>query len=174
MRLSGGVSTVSRQRDPENRLWWRRPARRLEAEIIRDSLLAVSGTLDLKTYGKGTLDQKTPRRSIYLTVKRGQLIPFLQLFDAPDAMQGVGRRSENAVAPQALAMLNSPFVREFAVRTPGDPEAIVRRGLERGLLAGVSLSRFPGIGAPDGLLLAFTEKRTLEEIDLLIDVLRRG
>lgn len=68
----------------------------------------------------------------------------------------------------------SPFVREFAVRTPGDPEAIVRRGLERGLLAGVSLSRFPGIGAPDGLLLAFTEKRTREEIDLLIDVLRRG
>jgi hypothetical protein len=113
---AGDVSTVSRQRDPENRLWWRRSARRLEAEIIRDSLLAVSGTLDRKTYGKGTLDQKTHRRSVYLTVKRGQLTPILQLFDAPDTIQGVGRRSESTVAPQALAMLNSPFVRELAGR----------------------------------------------------------
>ena len=116
---AGDVSTVNRQRDPENRLWWRRPARRLEAEIIRDSLLAVSGTLDRKTYGKGTLDQKTPRRSVYLTVKRGQLIPILQLFDAPDTMQGVGRRSESTVAPQALAMLNSPFVRELSGKLAG-------------------------------------------------------
>jgi len=116
---AGDVSKVSQQRDPENRLWWRRPARRLEAEIIRDSLLAVSGTLDRKTFGKGTLDQKSPRRSIYLTVKRGQLIPILQLFDAPDAMQGVGRRSESTVAPQALAMLNSPFIRELAGKLAG-------------------------------------------------------
>ncbi|MEE3371920.1 MAG: PSD1 and planctomycete cytochrome C domain-containing protein [Planctomycetota bacterium] len=104
----------SEQLDPENRLWWRRGARRLDAELIRDSLLQVSGRLDRKMFGKGSLDQKTPRRSVYLTVKRGQLIPILQLFDAPDAMQGVGQRNQSTVAPQALAMLNSPFVRELA------------------------------------------------------------
>ena len=104
----------SEQRDPENRLWWRRGARRLDAELIRDTLLEVSGRLDRKMFGKGSLDQKTTRRSVYLTVKRGQLIPILQLFDAPDAMQGVGQRNQSTVAPQALAMLNSPFVRELA------------------------------------------------------------
>ena len=100
--------------DPGNRLLWRRSSRRLEAEAIRDALLAISGTLDRRPFGKGSLDQKTPRRSVYLTVKRSQLIPVLQLFDAPDAMQGIGSREESTVAPQALAMLNSPFVRDLA------------------------------------------------------------
>ena len=66
---------------------------------------------------------------------------------------------------------DTPFVREFAVRTPEDPRAILSRGLERGLLAGVRLGRFPDLETPDGLLLAFTEKRTRAEIDRLVDVL---
>ncbi len=66
---------------------------------------------------------------------------------------------------------DAPFVREFAVRTPEDPRAILSRGLERGLLAGVRLGRFPDLETPDGLLLAFTEKRTRAEIDRLVDVL---
>ncbi|MFQ5678445.1 MAG: aminomethyl-transferring glycine dehydrogenase subunit GcvPA [Gemmatimonadota bacterium] len=61
-------------------------------------------------------------------------------------------------------------VREFAVRTREDSRTILRRGLEVGLLAGVSLSRFPGLGTPDGLLLAFTEKHTRPEIDALVRV----
>jgi hypothetical protein len=100
--------------DPENLLWWRRESRRIEAEIFRDALLAVSGTLDRKLFGKGSLDQRMSRRSVYLTVKRSQLIPLLQLFDAPDAMQSVGARQESTVAPQALALLNSPFVLDLA------------------------------------------------------------
>ena len=111
---ANGRSADAETIDPDNRLWWRRGAKRLEAELIRDSLLEVSGRLQRTMYGKGSLDQKSNRRSIYLTVKRGQLIPILQLFDAPDAMQGVGKRSESTVAPQALAMLNSPFIRELA------------------------------------------------------------
>ncbi len=111
---SGQVNEESDTTDPDNHLWWRRPPRRLEAEIIRDNLFAVSGTLDKKMYGPGSLDQATPRRSVYLKVKRGSLIPILQLFDAPDAIQSIGDRNVTTVPPQALAMMNSPFVRNIA------------------------------------------------------------
>jgi hypothetical protein len=104
------------ERDPENMLFWRRSTNRLEAEIIRDSLLSVSGSLDRSMFGKGTLDEKSIRRSVYFTVKRGQLIPMLQLFDAPDAMQGIATRERSTVAPQALAMLNSPIIRGLATK----------------------------------------------------------
>ncbi|MFQ5888979.1 MAG: aminomethyl-transferring glycine dehydrogenase subunit GcvPA [Gemmatimonadota bacterium] len=66
---------------------------------------------------------------------------------------------------------HTPFVREFAVATEEDSHAILDRGIERGVLAGVSLSRFPELGAPDGLLLAFTEKRNRAEIDSLVETL---
>lgn len=65
----------------------------------------------------------------------------------------------------------APVAREFAVRTFEDSRAIVARGLERGILPGVSLARFPGLEAPDGLLLAFTEKHEREEIDALVELL---
>jgi glycine dehydrogenase subunit 1 len=66
---------------------------------------------------------------------------------------------------------DTPFVREFAVKTRENSRAILERGFEAGILAGVSLSRFPALAAPDGLLLAFTEKRSREEIDRLVDLL---
>ncbi len=66
---------------------------------------------------------------------------------------------------------DAPFVREFAVRTKENSRAILERGFSAGILAGVSLSRFPELGAPDGLLLGFTEKRTRAEIDRLVDVI---
>ena len=97
-------------RDPGNRLLWRREPRRLDAEAIRDNLLSVGGRLDLEMFGPGTLKQNGPRRSIYLTIKRSRLIPWLQLFDAPDSLQGVGQRQATTTAPQGLAMLNSPLV----------------------------------------------------------------
>jgi hypothetical protein len=110
----GDISESGRQLDPENLLSWRRAANRLQAEIIRDSLLSVSGRLDESMFGQGTLDPGSSRRSIYFTVKRSNLIPLLQLFDAPDTMQGIGTREESTVAPQALALLNSPLVRDLA------------------------------------------------------------
>ena len=100
--------------DPQNRLWWRVPPRRLEAESIRDAFLAVSGTLDLRMYGPGTLDENSPRRSVYLTVKRSRLLPLLQVFDAPEPIQSVGERSATTAATQSLALMNSPFVRQRA------------------------------------------------------------
>jgi hypothetical protein len=65
-------------------------------------------------YGAGTLDENSPRRSVYLTVKRSKLVPFLQMFDAPEAIQSIGVRSSTTVATQALAMMNSPLVRQRA------------------------------------------------------------
>ncbi len=65
----------------------------------------------------------------------------------------------------------TPFVREFAVRTRENSRAILERGFEQGILAGVSLGRFPSLGVPDGLLLAFTEKRSRAEIDCLIELI---
>ncbi|MFO0944416.1 MAG: PSD1 and planctomycete cytochrome C domain-containing protein [Planctomycetota bacterium] len=102
--------------DPENHLYSRWQSRRLEAEAIRDSLLFVSGTLDPTLFGPGTLDMASPRRSIYLTVKRSQLIPMMLAFDAPDALTGIADRATTTVAPQALLLLNNPKVRELARR----------------------------------------------------------
>jgi hypothetical protein len=100
--------------DPDNIYLWRWAPRRLEAEAIRDTLLAISGELDRTMYGSGTLDEGMRRRSIYFTVKRSKLIPMLQVFDAPDANQGLGRRATTTVAPQALFLMNSPAVRDWA------------------------------------------------------------
>ena len=120
--------------DPDNALMWRRNVNRLQAESIRDSILAVSGQLDRSMFGVGTLDATVPRRSIYLTVKRIRLVPILQLFDAPDALQSVGVRQTTTVAPQALLMLNNPWVRERAVGfvkridRGGKLDAVIRAG----------------------------------------------
>ncbi|MDP2471884.1 MAG: aminomethyl-transferring glycine dehydrogenase subunit GcvPA [Candidatus Palauibacterales bacterium] len=66
---------------------------------------------------------------------------------------------------------DTPFAREFAVATEEDSRSVLERGFEAGILAGVSLSRFASLEAPDGLLLAFTEKRSREEIDRLVELL---
>src|SRR4029077_6956236 len=100
--------------DRENELLWRRPPQRLEAEVIRDSLLAASGLLDAKMFGPGTLDESTRRRSIYFTVKRSKLVAMMQTFDAPDALSSIGERSTTTVAPQALLLLNNANTREYA------------------------------------------------------------
>ncbi|MBI3822850.1 MAG: PSD1 domain-containing protein, partial [Planctomycetes bacterium] len=111
---SNATSEQAMKIDPANKLWWRRPTRRLEAEAIRDNLLAIAGTLDLKMYGPGTLDGNTPRRSVYLTVKRSQMVPFLTMFDVPEALQSIGERSVTTVPTQSLAFMNSPLVRGAA------------------------------------------------------------
>lgn len=90
--------------------------RRLEAEAIRDAMLAASDSLDSRMYGPGTLAAEQPRRSIYFKVKRSQLVPMMTLFDAPDPLQSTGRRPETTVAPQALALMNAKHVRRLAER----------------------------------------------------------
>ena len=113
-RQDGHIDPAKVRLDPDNRTFWRNPGRRLEAEAIRDSILAVSGTLDRRMFGPGTLDEKQTRRSVYFTVKRSQLVPMMLLFDAPDALQGLAVRTSTTVAPQSLLLMNSPVVRSWA------------------------------------------------------------
>lgn len=120
----------SLQQDPENRLWHFWPVRRLEAEAIRDSLLATAGHLDSTLYGppiepfrtaedsqkrlfKGPVDG-AGRRSIYLEMTLMEPPRFLSLFNQPLPKLTVGRRDVTNVPEQALAMLNDPFVTEMA------------------------------------------------------------
>jgi hypothetical protein len=100
--------------DPDNRLVWRFSPRRMEAEVIRDSLLAVSGELDRTQFGQGTLDEGMKRRSIYFTIKRSGLIPMMQLFDQPEPLVSQGNRPQTTIAPQALLLMNNPHIRGYA------------------------------------------------------------
>lgn len=107
------VDAENLKRDPTNKYLWHFRPRRLEAEIIRDALLGVGGNLDLTMYGPSVLDN-SPRRSVYLRVKRSELLPIMTMFDAPEPTQSIGERVATTVPTQALAMMNSPFVRQQA------------------------------------------------------------
>ena len=100
--------------DPENTYLWRWKPRRLEAEVVRDNMLAVSGSLDETMFGRGTLDESHKRRSIYFMVKRSKLVPMMQLFDQPEPLVSVGNRPSTTIAPQALFFLNNAQVRGYA------------------------------------------------------------
>ena len=115
-RMGSSDNEANTRSDPGNLYWWKREPRRLEAEIIRDNALAVSGLLDRRMYGPGTLDQGMKRRSIYFFVKRSKLVPMMQLFDWPDSMTSQGQRAMTTTPSQALVFINSPQVREMATR----------------------------------------------------------
>jgi hypothetical protein len=100
--------------DPDNRLFWRHEKHRLEGEIVRDAVLVCGDRLDERMYGAGTLDESQRRRSIYFTVKRSNLVPMMQVFDAPEALSSIGERPSTTIAPQALLLLNNPNVRRCA------------------------------------------------------------
>jgi hypothetical protein len=113
-QLSHQASASSEKRDPTNQLLGHFNRRRMEAEVIRDNLLAVGGILDTTMYGPGTLDASMRRRSIYFKVKRSQLVPFLRVFDWPDALTSLGARPTTTVSPQALVFMNNPQVHACA------------------------------------------------------------
>jgi mono/diheme cytochrome c family protein len=113
-RESTQVDSANAKVDARNRLVWRRTPQRLEGEAIRDALLAVSGQLDLKQFGPGTLDPNMKRRSIYFFVKRSQLVAMMVLFDGPDTLQGLEQRITTTIAPQSLLLLNNGQVRSCA------------------------------------------------------------
>jgi hypothetical protein len=95
--------------DPDNRLWGRMNRQRLEAEAIRDSLLAVAGRLDRTLGGKATQDFNTNRRTLYFMTIRSDRTSFRELFDAADPTAIIDKRTVSTVAPQALFLLNHPF-----------------------------------------------------------------
>lgn len=111
---SDAATPESLANDPQNRLLTRHRRHRLEAEAVRDTMLAISGLLDPRLGGAGTRDEASRRRSLYFTIKRSALIPFLVAFDFPEPLQGVAERPATIVAPQALALLNNPQARVWA------------------------------------------------------------
>ncbi|MFO0806095.1 MAG: PSD1 and planctomycete cytochrome C domain-containing protein [Gemmataceae bacterium] len=149
-QLAGGTGHPA---DPENRLLGHFPRRGLDAESIRDAMLAVSGRLnrtmpeghpfpDVNTWGftihapfHAVYD--SDHRSIYLMVQRNRRHPFLAMFDAADPNLSVGERLPTTTPTQALYLMNSPFVHTqseaFAKRllaAPGDDAARIRLAFE--------------------------------------------
>ena len=113
-RQSSAADKAKFVADPENALFLRFAPRRLEGESIRDSILSVSGLLDETMYGAGTLKESSVRRSIYFKIKRSELVNSMVVFDAPEPLTSQGGRPSTTVAPQALLLMNSPQVREWA------------------------------------------------------------
>ncbi len=113
-RQSGTVDEARRTQDPDNALVWHRRPVRLEGEVIRDALLAVSGRLDTAMYGPSVVAASVPRRSIYMRVKRSEPEAFLRVFDQPEPIQSIGARGIATVPTQALTMMNDPLVRSAA------------------------------------------------------------
>ncbi len=127
-QMSATFNAQAAQFDPENVLLWRANRKRLEAEAIRDALLAVSGQLDLRmggsllgfknhtyvtsTASRDTVDYTTPRRSVYLPIIRSALYDFFHVFDFAEPSVPSGNRSSTTIAPQALFMLNSELAIE--------------------------------------------------------------
>ena len=111
--------------DPGNRWLWRMPRRRLEIESLRDSMLAISGSLDERVGGKsvGLLDAGgRGRRTVYSRIDRADVPKVLRTFDFPSAETTSPRRSRTTVAPQALFLMNHPFALACAKQVLSLPE----------------------------------------------------
>jgi hypothetical protein len=170
--------------DPQNRLLWHFPRQRLSGEAIRDSLLACSGALNGQVFGPPVVpplskqeltglfgarekwpvtkdDSQHTRRSLYLLQRRTFVYPLFAAFDPPEVMTSCPRRASTVVPTQALALLNSPLVREqsaaFArrlLKECGDrPERAVERAWQ------LAFGR-PVTPAESERALAFLRKRT--------------
>jgi hypothetical protein len=107
------LSAVAMKKDPENRLLARMNTRRLDAEQIRDALLAITGKLD-RSAGGASVDFKQPRRSVYLKVLRNTHEPLLEVFDLPESFVSAGRRNVTTTPTQALLLMNAPMVQQHA------------------------------------------------------------
>jgi len=134
-RLSSRVDPGNTRIDGNNQYLWRMNRRRLEAEEIRDSILAASGRLDLKMFGPGFYlfklektthsphyeyhkhdpnDASSHRRSVYRFVVRSQPDPFMTTLDCADSSQSTPQRMETLTSLQALSLLNNNFTLAMA------------------------------------------------------------
>ena len=133
---SSAFEAHAAQADPDNTMLWRHGQRRLDAEVVRDSILASSGQLSAKMTGPGfypTLpaavlagqsvpgqgwgksdEREQARRSIYIFAKRSLGVPEIELLDAPDSTSSCEQRIVSTTGPQALAFLNGAFIHEQA------------------------------------------------------------
>ena len=152
-QLSSESDSPDAARDPDNRWLWRFPHRRLDAESIRDAMLAVSGGLDRRRPGPHPFPPiegwqwtqhnpfkavyPTRDRSVYLMTQRLVKHPFMAIFDGPDTNASTDLRPQSTVPLQALYLRNNPFVQEqsagFALRLiagDSEPQPRIRRAFE--------------------------------------------
>ena len=114
-QLSDDNVAMNYEKDPENRLYWRANRRRMDAEEIRDSILAVAGDLDTKIGGPSApLTPDFARRTVYGKVSRYRLDEYLQLFDFPSPNLSAEKRFATNVPLQRLFFMNSDFVEQQA------------------------------------------------------------
>jgi len=120
-RMSTTAEATSAAVDPENRLLWRANRRRVDAEVLRDSMLAISGQLDLTTGGltirkieQYDLGYKfdSVRRSVYVPAFRNTMLDLFEVFDIANPNLVVGNRNTSTLPTQALYLMNNPFVIE--------------------------------------------------------------
>ena len=148
---------IARDKDPGNKLLWRFPRRRLDAEELRDSILSISGKYNPQKGGPSVIVPIEPelvnliykpsqwavnpdtsqfyRRSIYLFEKRNLRLPFLEVFDSPDRLLSCARREASTHSPQALELMNGGFTHEmseaFAQRLRSDAGSSAVRQVDR-------------------------------------------
>lgn len=127
------MAEIARVKDPENRLLWRANTRRLEAEQIRDAILATTGELETASGGAG-VDFTQPRRTVYTKVIRNTRDPLLEVFDGADRFASASQRNTTTTPTQSLLMINSPWSQQRATAfaqllkkdaSSSDPQAMV-------------------------------------------------
>lgn len=129
--------------DPSNRFYWRSGARRLDAEQIRDAVLAVSGKLDLTAGGEGGAAD-LPRRTIFTRMMRNNRDPLLDVFDLPAFFSSESSRNTTTTPVQSLMLLNSPQLVQYSealAARVGDPTTDPAAAIDR--LWMLAYARFP-------------------------------
>ena len=135
------------QIDTANDYYWHKSVQRLDAEIVRDRILAVSGKLDSTMFGTASgvkaddtgqiIVDGSNRRSVYIQVRRTQPVAVLQVFDAPVMTVNCGKRTMSTGANQSLMLMNSDFVlsyaKAFAERVSAEAKGKVKPELIAGL-----------------------------------------
>ncbi len=126
-RQAATENAAARRLDPENRLLWRMPRRRLDLEAMRDGMLATAGRLDT-TMGGQPIDLATPplstRRTVYGFVNRDIVSGFASTFDMADPSSCTAQRPRTSVPQQTLFALNSAFIQEQAAAFATHPEVL--------------------------------------------------
>ncbi len=177
-RMSNTFNEDAFLNDPKNDAFWRFDMRRLSAEELRDSVLAVSGNLNLKIGGPSVYppmpqavletaskpdeawgrssDEEAGRRSLYVFTKRSLRFPFLEGFDQPDTDRPCSVRFATTVPTQSLMMLNSEFMNQQAQRMAERLDREKPKDLNKQLRLGLNL--------------ALGRKPTLEEVKALSEL----
>ncbi|MDX1979914.1 MAG: DUF1549 and DUF1553 domain-containing protein [Bryobacteraceae bacterium] len=179
------------EKDAGNTLLWRFPRRRLDAEQLRDAMLAVSGRLNAKTGGPSVIvpvDQELvnllykpsqwavtkdvkehDRRSVYLLHKRNLRLPMMEVFDSPDLQISCARRESSTHAPQALELMNGDFANNMArsLASRLDVEAGGDAARQVDLAYRLAAGRLPNAGEKQAAL-KFLRTQPLSEFALAI------